>query len=193
MIPCVSNRLFINFLFWKFFRRIGSYRTGTERHPFTRFPLIVTSLVNDTMPSSRRPAKNTPPAAQVGFIIYCSGGAHMLRGTTRPLNQIVVERNHSKIWALIGWAGGRLTEVRFTLDWLLSESRGESGGRGSQILSPRRGSSTEIKLSWVKRQQTLVFTRVEGCLVFWVARWPGFWQLLRQNDQVALFCLILSR
>ena len=50
----------------------------------------------------------------------------------------------------------------------------------------------EIKLSWVKKQQTLVFTRVEGCLAFWVARWPGFWQLLRQHDQVASFCLILS-
>ena len=127
---------------WKIFPTYRQLKNWNREAHF--YPVPPDSYISCKwhMPSSRRPARNTPPAAQgllfIGLIIYCSDRAHMLWGTTRPLNLIVVERNHSKIWALIGWVGGRLKEVGFTLDWLLSERRGKSDLIFSDLISKER-------------------------------------------------------
>lgn len=192
MIPCISSRLFINFLFWKFFRRIGSCRTLEQRG-------IVYPVSPDSYISCKWHNALQPKTCQEHTSSHASWVYYLLRwwGTHAAGNRKASQSDCGReklLWDLgfdwMTWGTSKGSGVHSRLAAL--RKQGRVWGGVSQILSLRRGSSTEKKLSWVKKQQTLVFTRVEGCLVFWVARRPGFWRLLRQNDQVALFCLIFS-
>lgn len=193
MILCISNRLFINFSFWNFYRYVGSCKTSTERLPCILHPVSPDSYISCNQYNALQPKTHQEHTSSwTSWVYYLLQWWRAHTVGSHGTSQSVVERTYSRIWALVGWFGGHLRKWGSLLIGC-SQKAGAILWWGVSNLISREKRQHKDKAVFGKEAADAHFR--QGGEIFgilWVAQWPGFCQWLRQNDEVDLFCLILS-